>query len=125
MRAIGEESFADYLISRIETDAVYLTIDKDALTREDAITNWDQGRLHLPYLLSIIRGIGRHHRIIGADVVGDYSKPSYSGSLRKRASKHYECLKDRPYWKRDGQGAPTINSATNHALLNALSEAMA
>ena len=125
IRAIGEQNFADFLLSRIETDAVYLTIDKDVLAREDAITNWDQGCMRLPYLLSIIKEISRHHRIVGADVIGDYSRPSYSGSLRTKLSKHYEIFKDQPRGKPDPTQTASINSAANRALLEVLSEAMA
>ena len=125
IRTIGEQNFIDHLLSRIKTQAVYLTIDKDVLAREDAITNWDQGCMRLPYLLSIIREIGRHHRVIGADVIGDYSTPSYSGSLRTRLSKHVEIFKDQPHRKPDATQAADINSTANHALLEVLSEAMA
>jgi hypothetical protein len=125
IRTIGEQNFIDHLLSRIKTQAVYLTIDKDVLAREDAITNWDQGCMRLPYLLSIIREISRHHDIIGADVIGDYSRPSYSGSLRTKLSKHVEIFKDQPHRKPDPKQTAHINSAANHALLEVLSEAMA
>ena len=125
IRTFGEENFIDYLLSRIQTANVYLTIDKDVLARDDAITNWDQGRMRLPYLLSTIREISKHHRIIGADVIGDYSKRSYSGSLRTRLSKHYEMFKERPLDKPDPKHAADVNAAANHALLAVLSEAMA
>jgi hypothetical protein len=124
IRGTGEQNFIDYLISRISTEAVYLTIDKDVLTREDAITNWDQGCMQLPYLLSIIEEISSHFRVLGADVIGDYSRPTYSGSLRSKLSKRYEIFKDHPRDKHDPKQAAEINSATNNALLNALSEAM-
>lgn len=124
IRATGERNFVDYLLSRIGTEAVYLTIDKDVLPREDAVTNWDQGIMRLPYLLSIVREIGAHHRIIGGDVIGDYSRRRFSGSLRTRLSKHYEMFKEPPLGKIDAKQTASINSATNHALLKALSEAM-
>jgi hypothetical protein len=125
IRAFGEQNFIEYLLSRVQTEEVYLTIDKDVLAREDAITNWDQGCMRLPYLLSLVKAIGERHRIIGADIIGDYSKRSYSGSLRTRLSKHYEILKERPLGKPDPKKTADVNSAANHVLLAALSEAMA
>lgn len=124
IRTIGEQNFIDQLLSRIRTQTVYLTIDKDVLAREDAITNWDQGCMRLPYLLSIIKEISRKHRIIGADVTGDYSVPSYSGSLWTQISKHAEILMDQPRCKPDKKQTVNINSAANHALLEVLAEAM-
>ncbi len=122
---MGEQNFIDHLLSRIPTESVYLTIDKDVLLRDDAITNWDQGRMHLPYLLSLIREISRRHRLIGADVTGDYSTPSYSGSLCTRLLKRGEIFLDQSHRKPDLGIAAHINSVANHALLEVLSEAMA
>jgi hypothetical protein len=51
------------------------------LAREDAITNWDQGCMRMPYLLSLVKEIGKRHSVIGADVTGDYSTPRYSGAI--------------------------------------------
>jgi arginase family enzyme len=124
IRQIGEQNFIDHLLSRIKTKAVYLTIDKDVLCMEDAVTNWDQGCMHLPYLLSLIGEIGKRHTIVGADVSGDYSSPRYSGNLWTRLSKHAEILMDQPFRSPDATRAVKINSAANHALLGVLSEVM-
>src|SRR5207237_8465234 len=96
-----EQNLLDHLLSLLKTEAVDITIDKDVRGREAAVTNWDQGCMRLPYLLSIIKEIGRCHRVIGADVIGDYSKRCYSGGLRTRLSKHYEILRERPRAKPD------------------------
>jgi hypothetical protein len=125
IRNLGEHNFTDYLLSRIKTKSVYLTIDKDVLAREDAITNWDQGCMRMPYLLSLVKEIGKRHSVIGADVTGDYSTPCYSGDLWTRLSKHGEVLLDQPRRKPDQAQAVNINSTANHALLEALSEVMA
>jgi len=122
---MGEQNFIEYLLSRIKTESVYLTIDKDVLAREDAITNWDQGSMRMPYLLSLLIEIGRRHAVIGADVTGDYSTPRYSGDLWTRLRKHAEILMDQPRGKPDHAHAVNINSSANHALLEVLSEVMA
>ena len=111
-------------MSRIETEAVYLTIDKDVLAHTDAVTNWDQGSMRLPYLLNLISEIGCRHRIVGADVTGDYSFPAYGGGLWTMLMKHGEILLDQPRRPSDARLATNINSAGNHALLEILSQAM-
>jgi arginase family enzyme len=123
--SIGEQNFIDHLLSRIKTKSVYLTIDKDVLATEDAVTNWDQGRMRLPYLLSLVKAIGNRHPIIGADVTGDYSIPRYSGNLWTRVSKRAEIFIDQPRSKPDQTQAVSINNLANHALLEVLSEVMA
>jgi hypothetical protein len=125
IRSIGERNFEEHILSRIETEAVYLTIDKDVLGRDDAVTNWDQGRMRLPYLLSLIKEIGGHCRVVGADVTGDYSTPDYGGPLWTRISKRAEVFMDQPRGIPDLKQASIVNSAANHALLEILSEAMA
>lgn len=125
IKATGEQNFLDFLLSRVKTAGIYLTIDKDVLARDDALTNWDQGVMRLPYLRSLIEAIAERHAIIGADVIGDYSKRSFTGSLRTRASKHYEMFKERPLEKPAREQLASINGATNLALLKVLSAAMA
>ena len=121
---LGNGKFLDMLLSRITTRQVYLTIDKDVLRSEDALTNWDQGAMKLPYLLELITAIGKNHGIVGADVTGDYSAPRYGGNLVTRGKKHAEIWLDQPR-RPDLARAARVNSASNHALLAVLQEAMA
>lgn len=121
---LGECNFLDRLLGRIRTEAVYVTIDKDALCDADAVTNWDQGSMRLPYLLWLLSKIGERHRLIGADVTGDYSTPRYGGDLCMQAMKKAEVLIDQPLRRRDLKATRNINSAANHALLEVLSEMM-
>jgi hypothetical protein len=122
--SLGEDNFIAHLLSRIETENVYLTIDKDVFVRDYAVTNWDQGSMRLPYLLSMIAAIGNTHRIIGADVVGDYSRPIYAGSPWTVLAKRAEVLIDQPLRSPDPCSAMRINSESNHQLLMALSQVM-
>ena len=124
IQAMGDEAFSAHLLSRIATPSVYITVDKDVLARADAITNWDQGRMRLPQVLALLRAIGSRHRIIGADVNGDYSTPDYSGSAWTRLKKRGEILLDQPFVKPDQTRIET-NSAANLTLLDAFTEAMA
>ncbi len=125
IRAIGESNFVSHLLSRIETKAVYLTIDKDVLARDDAICNWTQGEMRLPFLLSIIKEIGATHEIIGADVIGDYSKRSFFGTPRAWLSKLHETYKKSPVPEVAPSQVIKLNTETNITLLNALSSVMA
>jgi arginase family enzyme len=122
---MGEQAFINMLLPRIQTKEVYLTIDKDVLDRADAETNWDQGQMRLPFLLQLLREIGRRHSIIGADVNGDYSTPHYTGDAWTRLRKHAEIMIDQPRPAPSRPHAAALNSATNHALLEVLSEVMA
>lgn len=125
IREMGEAAFAERLLDRITTTNVYITVDKDVLDMRDAITNWDQGYLRLPYLLGLIRKIAGFHRIIGADVTGDYSTPYYTGSLLTRTSKRMEIWFDQPHAMPHEDDVVEINSGGNIALLNLFSEVMA
>lgn len=54
---------------------VYISLDKDVLERESAITNWDQGTLPLFKLEIILSMILKRERLIGVDICGEYSAP--------------------------------------------------
>ena len=120
-----EQQAMDNLLSYIPTKNVYITIDKDVLASEDITSNWDQGMMRLPYLLRVLREIGEQHTIIGADVNGDYSEAKYSGNLLVKLLKHAERLMDQPREKPDMAKAIALNSASNHVILEVLSEVMA
>ena len=125
IEGMGEKVFIDKLLGIIKTKNVYITIDKDVLQAKDAITNWDQGIMTLPFLLKVLSKIGQNHFIIGADVTGDYSVPKYVGGFFHRLKKLAEIFLDQPRQKIDVSKASEANSITNHAILEVLSEVMA
>lgn len=53
---------------------VYLSIDKDVLSRDYARTNWDQGNMTLEELFYILDQISSSHEILGVDVCGGISE---------------------------------------------------
>lgn len=55
---------------------VYVSIDKDALARNFAVTDWNQGEMTLNELLGILEKC-LSHSLIGVDICGDTSEPSY------------------------------------------------
>lgn len=63
------------LIKRLPTRKVYISIDKDCLRKDFALTNWEEGFLRLDQLLTILKLLRENLDIIGLDVAGDYSVP--------------------------------------------------
>lgn len=114
---MGEAAFADFLPGRIETGAVYVTIDKDVLRPDEAGTNWDQGRTSLAFLSTLIARALEGRRLIGADVVGDWSAPSYGGGLLPAVLKRGESVLDQP-WRAPAADVLAGNEAVNLALLD-------
>lgn len=54
---------------------VYLSIDKDVLSVDDAHTNWDQGRMREHELIGAIQVL--RGRLVGSDVTGEVSRAHY------------------------------------------------
>jgi hypothetical protein len=71
------------ILKRLPTPRVYLSIDKDCLRNEYALTNWEEGMLSLKELLWMLKLIMDHVDLIGLDIVGDYSEISVNGKLKK------------------------------------------
>lgn len=116
IESLAEEALFKKLDTLIATRNVYITIDKDVLSHDDAITNWDQGQMPMTRLLGILRHILAHHHAVGIDVTGDYSKPHYDHWLKK-----IEVLIDQP-WSTPANAA-SINEKSNLALLDCIREA--
>lgn len=49
---------------------IYLSLDLDALSRDDARTNWDQGTLTLPQLSVLLQSLAASREWLGVDVCG-------------------------------------------------------
>ena len=56
---------------------LYISLDKDVLTRDYARTDWDQGTMTLEYLLESLQGVFSVRRVIGVDICGEI--PSHKG----------------------------------------------
>lgn len=52
-------------------EPVYLSIDKDVLDTDSAVTNWDQGSMSLKELETLVRIICKQEQIIGVDICGE------------------------------------------------------
>lgn len=106
------------ILDAIITQAVYISVDKDCLRTDDAITNWEQGTLPLETVTACIVNIREKHTIIGADTVGDYSPPVFNSPLKWIGS-----FLDRPAnaWQLEANTkANSVNSAANVKIAHAL-----
>lgn len=119
IEGMGEAAFADFLPGRIETEAVYVTVDKDLLRADEAGTNWDQGRTSVAFLKHLIERATAGRRLIGADVVGDWSRARYGGGVLAGLLKQGEAVLDQP-WRRPAARLIARNEGVNLALLEHL-----
>jgi len=76
------EKFAALVFKRIPTRQVYVSIDKDCLKAEYALTNWEEGMLSLNELLLMLKLIRSNFEIVGLDILGDYSEPKVKGLIK-------------------------------------------
>ncbi|MBS0360339.1 MAG: arginase, partial [Proteobacteria bacterium] len=88
---------------------------------DDAATNWDQGRTSLSFLKRLIGSVLANHRLIGADVVGDWSPAIYGGGPIASLMKQGEALLDQP-WSKPAPAARAANQNVNRELLQLLAE---
>jgi len=76
------DEFFRSLVLALETKKAYVSIDKDCLLNDYALTNWEEGRLSLDQLLIMLRMIKNNLDIVGLDITGDYSKNSAIGIVK-------------------------------------------
>lgn len=113
------EEFSLQLINRLPTKKVYISIDKDCLKPDYALTNWEKGHLGIEELLMFLGMAREKLDIVGVDITGDYSLPLVAGKMKAFFSrldhpKDY-AAKDKP------EGLiNSINQKTNIRILEAL-----
>ncbi|MEW8979654.1 MAG: arginase family protein [Symbiobacterium sp.] len=80
--------FAEWADRTLPGSDIYISVDKDVLAPDDAVTTWGAGDLPLADLLSWLHLLGRHRRIVGADVCGEWeiSPTQVVPSLQDRAA---------------------------------------
>lgn len=86
LRGKNLSEFILSLVKRIPTKKVYLSIDKDCLKSEFALTNWEEGLISLEELILMLKVIQENCDIIGADISGDYSPVIIRGRFKKFCS---------------------------------------
>ena len=75
IRYVDHEEFDRIVAGKHELSQgqnVYLSIDKDALNHESAITNWDQGDIRLSELHDLVSQLLNQENVIGIDVCGEF-----------------------------------------------------
>jgi len=113
------ESFMEDVLRRCGTRRVYVSIDKDCLRSDHALTNWEEGRLGLDELLALLRSIKDKMEIVGLDIAGEYSAPVMTGRFKSFCSRL-----DHPAAftaaSRPQASIDAVNERTNLELLNLL-----
>jgi hypothetical protein len=96
---------------------LYISLDKDVMTTEDAVVNWDSGHLTLAEVRDILAGFVRaaDGRLAGMDVVGDWSTVNVKGWFRRIL--HYT---EHPPLRIAPHEALSVNDHTNQVLLDTL-----
>lgn len=64
---------------------IYVTIDMDCLQPDEAATNWENGRFTCDDLVWALEALRERAEIIGGDLCGAWSLPSYQSTFQKLA----------------------------------------
>ena len=110
-------AFIDQLARSLPDTPVWITIDKDVLRAEDALTNWDQGEMPFDALDLAIRRIGSTARVVGVDVCGEYSPAVHTNPFKR-----YEAWTDQP--PPPIRPTCTVNAKTNARMLATFEEVL-
>ena len=116
LEGLSDADLSARVLPLIETDAVYVTFDKDVLGSDEACTNWDQGSMRLSSILALIKTIAARFEVVGMDVCGDWSEPRFSDPFRWLLS-----ALDRQPVKPDTQ-ALACNAQTNAMILSLIED---
>ena len=112
LEGLTETDCVARLQAQINTEAIYITLDKDVLSPQDAVTNWDQGQMRLETVMTLIKALAGRFHVVGVDVCGDWSAPVFTDPFRWVLS-----TLDRAPVKPDRDGLAR-NTATNARLLS-------
>jgi hypothetical protein len=78
---------ASELAAELGGSPVYISIDLDAHSRTEAVTNWESGLFTIEQLTSLITQLRHAASIIGGDICGGYSRPTFERLLQRLAHK--------------------------------------
>ena len=76
------------------SEAVYLSIDKDAFGREEVVTDWDQGTMTLEQLERAYR-ILASRRILGVDICGEADRDEFFSGQMSASDEQYDAANRR------------------------------
>lgn len=112
-------NFIEDVLKRLPTEKVYISIDKDCLKKEYALTNWEEGLLTLGQLTSMLKSIEQAKEPVGLDITGDHSKIAASGILKKIAS-YLDHPRNIAAGRLEEEQVTAVNEETNLSILNAV-----
>ncbi len=117
----GEDlpAFASDLARRLPVPRAYISIDKDCLKNNFALTNWEEGFLGLDQLLAMLDVMRRRLDIIGLDITGDYSPALLPGRF-KAALSRLDHPKQVAAASRPAEEITAVNQRTNLEILGTL-----
>ena len=72
-------------LDTIPEQRVYVTIDLDCLSPEEALTNWENGRLTCDDLVWALQALRNQAQVIGGDLCGAWSLPRYATRFQRLA----------------------------------------
>jgi arginase family enzyme len=109
--------FLEPLQDQLASRPLYISLDKDVMTADEAVVNWDSGHLTLAEVQIILKCLLNlaGGRLAGFDVVGDWSPVCVQGGLRR--TMHFIM---HPALAIDPAEAPLRNQEANLALLEDL-----
>ena len=90
LRTNWREKFEAF-VRQIAGKNLYITIDLDCLTSEDAVTNWESGKFELADLEWALAQLHAAALVLGGDICGAYSLPKYA-----RWKQHFAAEFDHP-----------------------------
>ncbi|MDO4947506.1 arginase family protein [Fibrobacter sp. UWH6] len=61
-------------LAALRSSNLYISIDKDVLSIDDVVTNWDQGSLTFEQLENILKNLFAHRKILGVDICGERAR---------------------------------------------------
>lgn len=83
LRGKDIRQFIRGILKRLPRKRVYISVDKDCLLPEYALTNWEPGILGLDWLIEALSSLRAEAEVIGMDIVGDYSTVKTDSLLKK------------------------------------------
>lgn len=87
------------ILSLIQTQHVYISVDKDVLNTSEVLTNWDQGRMNLETLTYYLKNILNDKQAEGVDICGEIQispvhsfLPDYQTMIQKNEKANLKIL---------------------------------
>lgn len=89
LRDNWRQQFEQFSKNTIGGQNVYVTIDLDCLQASEAVTNWEAGRFTVADLRWALTKLRESSQIIGGDICGAYSPPTYA-RLKQRFAAEFD-----------------------------------